>query len=110
LSDARAGDIIAWRFPTIETGQDTGHVLFVAETPTVDAAGIFLVRAYDSAATPHFDDTRGNGPGEFPNGVGSGIINFKVDGAGRPIAFLFSPPESAEYSFLQIAIGRAEPQ
>jgi len=40
LADARRGDIIAWRFPAIETGENTGHVCFVAETPTMDAAGI----------------------------------------------------------------------
>jgi hypothetical protein len=109
LADTRRGDIIAWRLPLIESDQNTGHVLFVAETPTVNASGIFSVTVYDSAAKPHFNDTRGNGPGQFPNGVGKGIIKFMVDGAGRATAFLFAPPDTAAFTYLQIAIGRAEP-
>jgi len=109
LKDARRGDIIAWRWPTIEPHQDTGHVVIVAETPTMDDVGIFSVQVYDSAAAVHFDDTRGPGAGQFPTGVGSGVIKFKVDGAGRPMAYLFSPPDSAQFSYRPIAIGRAEP-
>jgi len=107
LRDARRGDIIAWRFSKIEIGQNTGHVLFAAETPIADDSGIFTVRVYDSAAQPHFDDTRGNGEGEFATGVGSGFIKFQVDDAGRPTAFLFAP--SDQFTTLPIAIGRVEP-
>jgi hypothetical protein len=107
LRDARAGDVISWRAPTIEHDENTGHVLFVAAPPTIDAAGIYSICVYDSADKPHFDDTRGSGAGEFPTGVGSGIIKFNVDGAGRPTGFLFAPPASAEFTFLQTAIGRA---
>jgi hypothetical protein len=83
--------------------------LFVAAPPTIDASGIYSIRVYDSAAEPHFEDTRGSGAGQFRTGVGSGIIQFDVDGDGdgRPTAFLFAPPASAEFTFLQIAIGRA---
>jgi hypothetical protein len=48
LRDARRGDIVAWRFPEIEEGQDTGHVFFVAETAKVIDSGIFSIRVYDS--------------------------------------------------------------
>ncbi len=65
MRDARRGDIMAWRFPTIEKDQNTGHVVFIAETPTVDDSGIYSVRVYDSAAEPHFDDTRGLHPENF---------------------------------------------
>jgi hypothetical protein len=106
LRDARRGDLIAWRFPEIEKHHDTGHVLFAAETPVVDDQGIFTVRVYDSAAQPHFDDTRGNGEGEFETGVGSGQIRFQVDEAGRPTAFQFAP--SDQFRTLPIAIGRLE--
>ena len=109
LRDTLRGDVIAWRFPTIERDENTGHVLFVAAPPAIDASGIYSIRVYDSAAEPHFDDTRGSGAGQFPTGVGSGVIKFIVDGAGRPIAFLFAPPASAEFTFPQIAIGRAGP-
>jgi hypothetical protein len=109
LKDALPGDIIAWRFPTIEVDENTGHVVVVAEAPIKDKAGTYSVKVYDSAAEPHFDDTRGKGAGQFPTGVGSGVIKFIVDAEGRPIAFLFAPPATAEFSYVQIAIGRVEP-
>jgi hypothetical protein len=107
LKDARRGDIIAWEFPDFQPGQESGHVFFVADRQTVDDSGIFSVRAYDSADQPHFDDTRGDAPGEFPNGVGSGVIKFQVNDAGEPTAFQFAPSEP--FQEFPIAIGRVEP-
>ncbi len=113
LTDAGRGDIMAWRSPTIEKGSDTGHVVILAETPRLDASGAFsVVRVYDSAAEAHFDDTRmpdGQPSPKGKAGVGSGFINLKVDGEGRPIAYLFAPPADAQYSYRPIAIGRAKP-
>ena len=113
LSDAGRGDILAWRAPTIEAHVDTGHVVTLAETPHLDPSGEFyVVRVYDSAAEAHFDDTRMPGGQPSPKGttgVGSGFLNFKVDGAGRPIAYLFAPSTTGEYSYRPIAIGRAQP-
>jgi hypothetical protein len=106
LADAARGDLIAWRFPQLEPGQDTGHVLFVAGPPTVDDQGYYAVRGYDCACRPHFDDTRGDGQGQWPNGVGSGFINFQVGDDGQPVAFQFSPPPSSPFVSLPIAIGR----
>jgi hypothetical protein len=110
LPEARRGDIIAWELPGFLPTQDTGHVLFVAETPKADDSGIFWVRVYDSADKPHFDDTRGAGK-PFENGVGSGFIQFKVDGTGAPISFLFAPSDDPNVPFASapIAIGRVEP-
>ena len=105
LADAARGDLIAWKLP-LEPHQDTGHVVFVAGTPVADDQGYFAVRVYDSAIVPHFDDTRGDGPGQWPSGVGSGFINFQVDGDGQPVAFQFSPPLSSQFTSLPIAIGR----
>jgi hypothetical protein len=107
LRDARRGDIIAWRLPAIEPGEDTGHVFFVAEEAAAIDSGIFAVRVYDSAAYPHFDDTRGSREGEFPDGIGCGVIKLQVDDAGRPTAFQFGP--SDPFISLPIAIGRVEP-
>jgi hypothetical protein len=106
LRDARRGDIIAWRFPEvdIEEGKNTGHVIFVADTPVSIDSGIFAIRVYDSAAIAHFDDTRG----DDETGVGSGFINFTVDDIGRPVAFQFGPSED-QFVTLPIAIGRVEP-
>ncbi len=91
----------------VEKGHDTGHVLFVAETPVKDAAEVFTVQLYDSAAQPHFDDTRGSGAGQFPSGVGAGSIRLKVDDLGKPVSFQFAPGDT--FVALPIAIGRVEP-
>jgi hypothetical protein len=107
LQDGRRGDLIAWRFPEIEKGHDTGHVLVLADTPTEYDPGKYKVRVYDSAAEPHFQDTRGTGSGQFPSGVGVGFINFEVDEDGRPTAFQFAPED--RFTTLPIAIGRLEP-
>ncbi len=106
LADAARGDLIAWRFLQIEPGHDTGHVVFVADTPAVDDQGSVAVRVYDSAIVPHFEDTRGDGPGQWPSGVGSGFINFQVGDDGEPVAFQFSPPLSSPFTSLPIVIGR----
>ncbi len=94
LEDAGRGDIMAWRFPTIERGEDTGHVVILAESPTRDPSGKFLVvRLYDSAAVAHFDDTRmpqGQPSPTGTTGVGSGLINMLVDGEGRPILLVWT--------------------
>ena len=74
--------------------------------PTVDDLGNFAVRVYDSAIVPHFDDTRGDGPGQWPSGVGSGFINFQVGDDGQPVAFQFSPPLLSDFTSKPIAIGR----
>jgi hypothetical protein len=107
LRDARRGDILGWRFPKVEKGHDTGHVVIVAETPTVDDSGIYTVRIYDSSAQPHFDDTRGDGEGQSATGVGSGFLKFEVDDEGRPTAFQFSPTD--KFETFPIAVGRVEP-
>lgn len=107
LQDARRGDILAWRFSDVVAGHDTGHVVFVAETPKVLDSGALAVRVYDSAASAHFDDTRGDAA-EFPSGVGSGFINFEVNSEGAPIAFQFGPSDQRFHHF-PIAVGRIEP-
>ena len=62
---------------------------------------------YDSASEPHFEDTRGNGDGQFSSGVGTGFLNFQVDEDDHPTAFQFAPGDTFEA--LPIAIGRPEP-
>jgi hypothetical protein len=91
--------------PTIRLHHDTGHCFFVAETPRVNDSGRFAVRVYDSAAAPHFDDTRVQGE----TGVGTGFINFEVDGEGRPRVFQFGPaPDNDSFVSWEIAIGRTK--
>jgi hypothetical protein len=49
LSDAGRGDILAWRSPTIEQHVDTGHVVILAETPTLDAGKLFALNSVTSS-------------------------------------------------------------
>ena len=112
LTDARRGDIMAWRFQTIELDEKTGHRDRRGNASLDPSGNFFVMSVYDSANEPHFDDARepdGQPSPTGKTGVGSGFINVKVDGAGRPIAYLFAPPATAEYSYRPIAIGRAEP-
>ncbi len=107
LPDAQRGDILSWRFPDIEKGHDTGHVVILGDTPHEVQPGVFAVRVYDAANAAHFEDTRGSGPGQFPTGVGTGFLNFQVDAEGKPTAFQFAPADSFDVE--SIVIGRPEP-
>jgi hypothetical protein len=107
LRDARRGDVIAWQPPKVGKAPVTGHVLFVARAPETGRPGTFLVRVYDSASQPHFGDTRAKAKEQPGNGVGSGVIKFRVDDVGRPAAVQLEP--GAEFESLPIAIGRIEP-
>ena len=102
LWDCKRGDIIAWRFKQIESGKDTGHVLIVAGEPELLTDGNVAVPVYDSAATPHFDDSRDT-PGDPQTGVGRGTLVFEVDDDGSPVAVQFSP--AARLLHHQIAVG-----
>ncbi len=108
LYEAQPGDVIAWRFPEVQAGHDTGHVMFVAAlSASMAPGGNVSVAVYDSADVPHFDDTRGGGPGQFLSGVGLGTIQFQVQPDGSPTAFLFAPGD--HMVTLPIVIGRAGP-
>jgi len=106
LSEARRGDVIAWRFPHWAAGTDTGHVFIVAEKPAPAVSGLTALRVFDSSTTPHFDDSREQG-GTFESGVGRGTIMFHVDRAGAPTAFQFGPGD--RFHAYPIVIGRLEP-
>lgn len=101
LRDARRGDIIAWALqaPTREPG-DTGHVVIVATTPVLKTRDSYGVEVYDSSGIRHDDDSR---PGHT-SGVGSGVITFRVNRSGEPIAFQFN--SRAGIHSESIAIGR----
>jgi hypothetical protein len=107
LAHVRRGDIIAWQLPgSIEKDRDTGHVFVVADTPSALEGPLLSVRACDSSVLRHYDDSRVQ-DGIFHDGVGSGAIHFRVDAAGRPIAFQFGPGDHFHED--PIAIGRIEP-
>ena len=112
LSDARPGDILAWKNPAHKTGEhtNTGHVMVIDESPveepsTVaasDGSKIFRVRVIDSTASPHADDTRAEGQ----SGVGRGTLWLIVDAAGKPIGYRWKSPRGTLHE-APVAIGRA---
>jgi hypothetical protein len=102
LANAAPGDLIAWRRPIIEAGQDTGHIVIVDQAPIAEGNGIFRVTVIDSVTAPHSDDTR-KPPA---TGLGRGTMYFKVDRQGRPIAYSWKS-RTGPFHEISIAIGRA---
>lgn len=108
LGEARRGDIIAWELPgEISKDHDTGHVFIVAETPSLIGDGLMAVRAFDSAALAHYDDTREDRNGVFHDGVGEGTFHLRVDTDGKPVEFQFGSGDRFHKD--PISIGRILP-
>ena len=101
LGYAERGDIIAWELQasTQEPG-DTGHVVIVAAAPVMKTKNLYGVEVYDSSGIHHDDDSRP----EHTSGVGKGVITFRVNESGEPIAFQFN--SHAHFHTEPIAIGR----
>jgi hypothetical protein len=96
LANARKGDLVAWKLADTPHGGDTGHVFVIHATPVPvpNQDGTLRVHVIDASDVKHFDDSRGTGAGQFPTGVGSGFIHFRVDGDGNPTAFQFNANET----------------
>ncbi len=78
LSDARAGDIFAWRNPPWLTGA-TGHTGFILGPiqPVQNHPGLYHVRIFDANGSGYADDTRPEGT----SGVGIGTSMVSMDPA-----------------------------
>jgi hypothetical protein len=72
----------------------------VAAAPVLKTKGFYRVEVYDSSGIHHDDDSRP----EHTSGVGEGIITFRVNESGEPIAFQFN--SRAHFHTEPIAIGR----
>jgi hypothetical protein len=108
LEDALPGDIIAWQLAgEIRKDHDTGHVWVVTQAPSPLGGDLIAVRACDSAAEPHYDDTRVQPDGTFQDGVGKGTFHLRVRADGKPTSFQFGP--GALFHEDPIAIGRILP-
>jgi hypothetical protein len=101
LSEARRGDIIAWALTaSTQKPGDTGHVVIVAAPPVLTNKGEYKVVVYDSSGIQHDDDSRP----KATSGIGKGVIGFRVDDGGIPVAFQFN--SKTRLHFEPIAIGR----
>lgn len=78
IADARPGDVLAWPRPRWFRSNNTGHVAFVAEAPTVTPRGV-LVRVTDATSVGHQDDPRSRDGG--PTGFGHGTLLIATDPA-----------------------------
>ncbi len=105
LVDARPGDVLAWVKTDRVPGDNTGHVILIAERPVADAATRFRVRIFDSTLHGHADDVRTN---SGRSGIGQGTLWFDVDGQGRPIGYRWQSPVG-QLHIAPIAIGRPVP-
>jgi hypothetical protein len=101
LADAQRGDIIAWSLEaSTQKPGDTGHVVIVASPPVRANKHEYRVAVYDSSGIHHDDDSRP----KATNGIGKGVITFKVDERGIPVGFQFN--SLAHFHLEPIAIGR----
>lgn len=103
LTDARPGDVIAWRHEKPMPG-NTGHVVIVDQKPVVEEGGLVRVVVIDSTTKPQVDDTRAAGT----SGVGRGTMWFNVDKDGHAISYLRGS-RTAKPKTEAISIGRALP-
>jgi hypothetical protein len=102
LMDAEPGDLIAWRKDPVAQKGDTGHIVIILEKPAEEKDGAVRITALDSSRSGHAQDTRRKGT----SGVGFGVMWFRVDEAGAPVALHWSSREEKPIT-VPIAIGRA---
>ncbi len=101
LVNVKPGDIIAWTLEaSAQEGGDTGHVLIAAAPPASITGDEMAIDIYDSSMILHDEDTRPKGT----TGIGRGVITFKLDDRGVPVAFRFN--SDAHLHFKPIAIAR----
>jgi hypothetical protein len=89
ISDARTGDLLAWKKDPMPAKGSTGHIVLFDSAPKQIAPDVYEVTVIDSTTGSHNSDTRK--PGE--TGVGRGTIYFKIDAEGRPTAYSSRSPE-----------------
>jgi hypothetical protein len=103
LADARPGDVLAWvKLDRVE-GDNTGHVMLIAERPIPELPERFRVRVYDSTLHGHAHDERTN---SGRSGIGQGTLWLEVDNRGRPIGYRWKS-RTGKLQVVPIAIGRA---
>jgi hypothetical protein len=104
VPDLVPGDLVVWLQPQNVSGDNTGHIMVVAGTPSRGRVGEWLVKVIDSTTTPHAGDSRGTDH----TGIGSGTIGLKVDSLNRPIAYWWRGGLSYNAYTTPIVLGRIE--
>lgn len=108
VSEARAGDVIAWLKPPMWRSSVTGHVAFLVGDP-VPAPGhenAFLLRIADASRYQHDQDSRAES-GRTGFGTGT-ILVLAHPETGAPEAYGWFGLRSAWIMPTRMAIGRAE--
>ena len=100
LADARRGDVIVWRKPNLVAGQNSGHVMIIAESPIEEPDHSFRMVVYDSTTILHDNDSRKSGT----TGVGKGTMWFKANADGTPSEYRRN--SHSKFHSDPIAIGR----
>jgi hypothetical protein len=106
VSDALAGDIVAWLKPAHVRSANTGHVAFLLEQPrpVPEAPGAYVVRVADASSYHHDDDDRYE---SGRTGFGTGTILLVSDEAtGAPRAYGWYGLRSRYVMETPIALGR----
>jgi len=104
VEDAKPGDVITWLKLERQPGDNTGHVMLIAEMPVAESPIHVRVRVLDSTLHGHGHDTRPEGE----SGIGQGTIWLDVDSNGRPIGYHWKSRKGKLHE-VPIAIGRAMP-
>jgi hypothetical protein len=102
VQSANVGDVIAWLKLDRKPGDNTGHVMLLAEKPVMVSPTRARLRVYDSTVHGHGHDTRPEGK----SGIGEGTIWLELNPNGNPIAFHWKSVEIAPHD-VPIRIGRA---
>lgn len=108
-SELRPGDVVAWEQITAKAN---GHAVVIASVPVEGSEGTWVVKVYDSTASPHGDDSRPNdqraeqlATSGQRSGLGHGVMAFTADPTtGALIGYRWSPKSKANN--VPIAAGR----
>jgi hypothetical protein len=103
LTDARPGDVIAWRHEKPKPN-NTGHVVIVDQTPVVEKDGLIRVVVIDSTTLPSSDLAGGKGK----SGIGRRTMWFMVGKDGEPHGYVRGS-RTAKPKVEAISVGRALP-
>lgn len=103
--ELRAGDVVAWIRPADSKDTNTGHTMLVAGPPAVHGADV-VVPIFDSTELRH--GATDHRAADSRSGVGRGSIILRVDDAGYPREFRWSPTGRYRYHKTEIALGRVQ--